>query len=340
MTAAPQTANLAGLVRDGYGLESYDLPVASFRDGAMRAVFLRAVEILVARAEDRIRRGLYRRYVDKVEDLMFVRDPRRADTGIERLFRQDNYLRCSFNSNQAQLEDNLILLWALVLASRTELEDAALAARVRGACETLAGALPLTDSTGAAVYDRFYGRLETDERPLHGLCRLLIEHVAPENAAGKPVFRLDMSALYRACVTRKLMSLADPYGTANARYSARAVPGGGVRADVMILNACVGKSDLPTLICPVQGEAELDDRLQRELATAAAETGSSEVVIVHPASWRLPVGHAANGVAVREATLDLAQLHAASAATLWAQVARAGNVHRPAPGRPVAEARC
>ena len=329
-----------GLVRDGYGLESYDLPFASIPDEGMRAVFLRAVEIIVARAEDRIRRGLYRRYVDKVEDLIFVRDPRRADTGIERLFRQDNYLRCSFNSNQAQLEDNLILLWTLVLASRTELEDAALAARIRGACDTLAGTLPLTESTAAAVYDRFYGRLEMDERPLHGLCRLVIEHLAPETAAGKLAFRIDMSALYRACVTRKLTSVADAYRTAKARYSVRAVRGGGVRADVIMLNAVVGETDPPTLVCPIHDEAEMDERLLCELATHSVETESSEVVIVHPASWRLPVGHADIGVAVREATLDFAQLHAAGAATLLAQVDCAGNVDALATGYPVTNARC
>jgi hypothetical protein len=220
----PSAATIVEMLEASYDLRSFDLPLGACGDADIQAAFERAVGILADRAADRIHRGLYRRYVTTVEDLFFDHETEERRGGFARLFGQDTYLRCSYRSELPGLEDNLVLMWTLHAASRTALRDTDRRRKVEEGWRTLAGGLAMTEANAEIGIRRFYDRLAVDERPLHGLCRLVLEHARP------PTFRLFMPALFAAFVAKWAEAALGPAGTVRLDYEIRVAPG--FRVDV------------------------------------------------------------------------------------------------------------
>lgn len=163
-----------------YGLRHFGLIPDDPDETAVARVFDGAIEILTRLAENRIERGLYRRHVREPEDLSFG-SPERSGGWLARFIRQDPYVRCHYDCMQENFDDNGIVLWSLYAAYARGIENTGLARRVQRCCRTLAGDMPLTPKhvqTGLSLYDN---RLQASRRPIHGLCRLILDHrCAPE----------------------------------------------------------------------------------------------------------------------------------------------------------------
>ena len=168
-------ARLFALLEGGYRLGPFDLLPRPADLVALPEIFEGAVAVLAALAENRIRRGLYRHHVEEPADLEFNSPITRSEGVISRIFGQDPYLRCHYDCMHADFEDNAVLLWTLCAASKADLRRNDLADRVRHGYETLAGRMPLTPENAIAGLQRFYDRLERGGRPIHGLCRLILE---------------------------------------------------------------------------------------------------------------------------------------------------------------------
>ncbi|MCG8544990.1 MAG: hypothetical protein MJE12_12355 [Alphaproteobacteria bacterium] len=169
-------ARLIAMMDVAYGLRQFGrLPKAANAD-AVAAVFEGAAENLAEVAADRIRRGLFRRHVEKPEDLRFIPDEPARGSWLDALFAQDPYLRCRYDGSIADFEDNEVLLWSLFAAVGAALRSPALADNAQQQSRMLAGSMPLNEVNANAGIARVYGRLSTHGRPLHGLCRLLLEH--------------------------------------------------------------------------------------------------------------------------------------------------------------------
>ena len=165
-----------------YGLRHFGLIPNDPDKDAVADVFANALEILTRLAENRIQRGLYRRHVQNPEDLSF-KPPEQAGGWLARFVRQDTYVRCHYDCMQADFEDNGILLWTLHTAVETGIDDAVLATRVRRCCRTFAGDMPMTPENVQSGILLFYKDLPETSRPIHGLCRLILDHQSTRSIA-------------------------------------------------------------------------------------------------------------------------------------------------------------
>jgi len=185
MTADATTAERLERLDRTYGLRHFGLIPHDPGETTVAEVFNGALEILTRLAENRIERGLYRRHVRKPEDLSFSA-PDRTGGWLARFVRQDPYVRCHYDCMQADFDDNGILLWTLHTAADSGIDDARLAKRVQRCCRTLAGDMPLTPKHVRAGLSQFHNSLRESTRPIHRLCRLILDHrptrPAPEMA--------------------------------------------------------------------------------------------------------------------------------------------------------------
>ena len=219
-------ARLLAMMDVAYGLQQFDLLPKNA--DAVAAVFEGAVEILAEVAANRIRRGLFRRHVEKPEDLQFIPDEPARGGWLAALFGQDPYLRCRYDGSLADFEDNEILLWSLFAASRAALRSPALAENARRDSRALAGSMPLSEANANAGVTRFYRRLGTHGRPIHGLCRLVLEHVGlrfADDGSELPL-TVDEPALFRAYIPGLLAGLSRKDGV-QQRYAVDYNAGGG-----------------------------------------------------------------------------------------------------------------
>ncbi len=165
-----------------YGLRHFGLVPDDPIENDVADVYANALGILTRLAENRIQRGLYRRHVQKPEDLSF-KPTKQAGGWLARFVRQDTYVRCHYDCMQADFEDNGILLWALHTAVEAGIDDVGLATRVRRCCRTLASDMPLTPENVQSGISLFHRSLPETSRPVHGLCRLILDYRSAQSAA-------------------------------------------------------------------------------------------------------------------------------------------------------------
>ena len=175
MTADAATAERLERLDRTYGLRHFGLIPDDPGETTVARVVDSAIEILTRLAENRIERGLYRRHVRKPEDLSFGA-PDQSGGWLARFARQDPYVRCHYDCMQADFDDNGIVLWSLYAAYARGLENTDLSTRVQRCCRTLAGDMPLTPEHVRSGLSLFHNRVQESSRPIHGLCRLILDH--------------------------------------------------------------------------------------------------------------------------------------------------------------------
>ena len=312
-------ARLLAMMDVAYGLQQFGLWPKTANADAVAAAFEGAVEILAEVAANRIRRGLFRRHVEKPEDLHFIPDEPARSGWFAVLSRQDPYLRCRYDGSIADFEDNEILLWSLYAASRTALRSPALADNAQQESRMLAGSMPLVEANANAGVTRFYRRLGTHRQPLHGLCRLVLEHAGLRFAGddgGLPL-TVDEPALFRAYVSGLLAGLS-PNDRVKQRYSVDYSPGAGrmVRLDVHCFSDIKDrKSGRTAMIVGATADppTSADFRRVADHATAAPPQDGAKgpvAVLVHPSMPSAMAGPTVaqiGGVTVHTVGFDLSR---------------------------------
>lgn len=160
------------------------------------------VEHLANLIDARLARGLYRAYIDREENLPAVR----GRIMVAEDLRQNAILRhrtmCQFTEFTWDIPENRVIRQTVFAVSRLVRRpdlQRRLAALDRALGEIDPAPLPLS------AFDTFhYHRLNEDYRPIHRLCRLLLDGASVSEDAGRIGFRaflLDMNRLYEQFLT-------------------------------------------------------------------------------------------------------------------------------------------
>lgn len=296
------------MLDSAYGLRRFQRFAAVPDTAAIDGQFQSTVSILAEHVQDRVRRGLYRHHVDRVEDLCFGPGPAESGGKFAKLVRQDPYLRCRYDERTADLQDNQILLWALYAASKARLKDAAVDQAVRLGYRALAGSLDLSDENANYSIDQFYRRLDA-ARPLPALCRLLLEHTGPGLPAGGSEFvpfAINMPTLFRAFVVRWLATNLPNKYRLLARYAARLQANGLLDVKVeMVIEYRASERPSMVLDTNYQNEAGLSTDAVQQAAAAAGNVGAAVAVLVYPSAPQNNSPIKADTITVRSAGFDL-----------------------------------
>lgn len=176
-----------------------------FESQSLREFYERLANILAQRVLDRSRKGFYRAYLSKREQLPFVRG--RVDVRQLAQTPWDVNLRCHYQEHTADVNDNQILAWTLYSIARSGMCTERVQPTVRQAYRSLRDMVELVPHGPQACVGRLYNRLNDDYQPLHALCRFFLEHSGPRHERGDYTmlpFLINMERLYELFVAEWL----------------------------------------------------------------------------------------------------------------------------------------
>ncbi|WP_293144166.1 MULTISPECIES: restriction endonuclease [unclassified Microcoleus] len=196
--------NIFGMLDYAYEL-NINFPKGQIECESLEQVYERLANILAHKILERCRKGLYRDYLPKTEKLSYIRGRIDVREAVQKPW--EVKLKCHYNEQTGDIEDNQILAWTLFIIGRSGLCSESVSSRVRKAFHALQGFVTLTSFKPEACLDRTYHRLNQDYQILHALCRFFLENTGPSHETGDRQmlpFLIDMAKLYEQFVAQWL----------------------------------------------------------------------------------------------------------------------------------------
>lgn len=172
-------SNIFGMLEYAYNLESFKIFEDQTGVASVDDIFEKLASILAKRVLTRVRKGLYRDYIEKEGALNYLRGRCLLLKSFRNSMRGAVRLECEYEENTADLDENRILAWTLYNIPRMQLNRDDVRREVKRAYRALAGAVSVSRIEPRDCISRFYNRLNDDYRPMHGLCRFFLEHCGP-----------------------------------------------------------------------------------------------------------------------------------------------------------------
>lgn len=196
--------NLFGMLDYAYNLK-IKFPQGSIQCQSLQESYERLANILAQKIIERCRKGLYRDYLSKTERLAYIRGRVDLRSALQKPW--DVKLKCHYNEQTGDIEDNQILAWTLFIIGRSGLCGESVSSTVRKAFHALQGFVTLKHFKSEACIDRNYHRLNEDYQLLHALCRFFLDNTGPSHETGDREmlpFLIDMANLYEQFVAEWL----------------------------------------------------------------------------------------------------------------------------------------
>jgi len=196
--------NLFGMLDYAYNLK-IKFPQGLIQCQSLQESYERLANILAQKILERCRKGLYRDYLSKTERLAYIRGRVDLRSALQKPW--DVKLKCHYNEQTGDIEDNQILAWTLFIIGRSGLCRESVSSTVRKAFHALQGFVTLKPFKSQACIDRNYHRLNQDYQLLHALCRFFLDNTGPSHESGDREmlpFLIDMANLYEQFVAEWL----------------------------------------------------------------------------------------------------------------------------------------
>jgi 5-methylcytosine-specific restriction enzyme subunit McrC len=196
--------NFFGMIDYAYNLK-IKFPQGSIQCQSLEESYERLANILAQKTLERCRKGLYRDYLSKTERLAYIRGRVDLRSAVQKPW--DVKLKCHYNEQTGDIEDNQILAWTLFIIGRSGLCRESVSSTVRKAFHALQGFVTLKHFKSEACIDRNYHRLNQDYQLLHALCRFFLDNTGPSHERGDREmlpFLIDMANLYEQFVAEWL----------------------------------------------------------------------------------------------------------------------------------------
>ena len=197
-------ANLFGMLEYAYKLNT-KFPKGLIQCQYLEQAYEKLANFLAHKILERCRKGLYRDYLSKTERLAYIRGRVDLRSALQKPW--DVKLKCHYNEQTGDIEDNQILAWTLFIIGRSGLCREAVSSTVRKAFHALQGFVTLKPFKSEACIDRNYHRLNQDYQLLHALCRFFLDNTGPSHESGDREmlpFLIDMANLYEQFVAEWL----------------------------------------------------------------------------------------------------------------------------------------
>jgi 5-methylcytosine-specific restriction enzyme subunit McrC len=122
-------------------------------------------------------------------------------------------VHCRFEEHTADIEENQILAWTLLVIIRSGLCTERVLPMVRKAFRMLRSTVQVSRMPVSACINRLYNRLNGDYQPMHILCRFFLEQTGPTHEEGDRSvlpFLVNMNALFERFVVKWLQAHLPP----------------------------------------------------------------------------------------------------------------------------------
>lgn len=197
--------NIFGMLEYAYNIKSFQWLNGLIKCEKLEEFYNRLVEILTQKIINRIHQGIYRNYLSKTDNLVYLRGRINLHQTIQKPWHIT--LKCEYQEYTVDVEENQILAWTLFLISRSGLCQGITLIKVRQCYHVLQGLVTLKPFKAEACLNRKYNRLNQDYQELHALCRFFLANTGPSYEKGNNLtipFLVNMAQLYQLFVAEWL----------------------------------------------------------------------------------------------------------------------------------------
>ena len=283
--------NLFGMLDYAYRLRSIQFLQGLIDCESLEGFFERLVSIVARRASDRIRKGLHREYVSRTDRSPVVRGRVDLEGQLRRPWMVE--VDCEFDEHTADLKENQIVAWTLWRATRTGLCGETVLQSVRKVLRAMFSVVSLTPTMSHDCVLQKYHRLNEDYRPIHALCRLILENLGPSHEIGQHQmlpFIVNMNHLFELFVVEWLIANIDPKYTCQPQERVHLGEADGLefRIDIVV---CETATMRPLIV--IDTKYKIPDKPSQadfnQAVTYASLKDCSEAVLVYPKRLDHPI---------------------------------------------------
>lgn len=199
-------ANVLAMLDLAYGLKGVHFGNASIGADGLNDVAGRLASIFAKRVLARCVRGLFGCYVERHEDLPYVRGRMNPVSLVAASVQGRVALDCRYEEFTQDVPDNQILFWTLHIILKAELPEFARSV-VRSAFRALQHQVSLVPTSRRDLLNRSYSSLNKDYELLHSLCRFFLDNLSPglrDGARTSIPFAIHMPGLFEKFVAQWL----------------------------------------------------------------------------------------------------------------------------------------
>lgn len=196
--------NLFGMLEYAYHLKSFRFLEGLMDCESLEGFYNYLAQVLAQLILERCRKGLYRTYLSKTEQLAYARGRLDVRQAIQKPW--DVKLKCYYEEHTADIVENQILAWTLLIIGHNGLCSERVSSIARKAYHALQGLVTLHPFSSEDCIG-LYNRLNEDYRLLHNLCRFFLDNTAPSHERGDRTtlpFLVNMERLYELFVAEWL----------------------------------------------------------------------------------------------------------------------------------------
>ncbi len=309
ISISPKTPiqNLFGMWEYAYRLKDINFLGGLFESQSLQEFYSELANILAKRVIDRSRKGYYRAYLSRTEDLSFLKG--RVD--IRRMISAPWIVRprCLYQEHTADIDDNQILAWTLYAILRSGFCEDRVLPSIRNAYRNLAHFVTLSPFQPGNCIGRFYNRLNLDYEPLHALSRFFLENSGPsfEHGDRKMLpFLVNMAQLFELFVAEWLkIHLPDEYDL-KTQESVDIDEAGNInlRIDLVLYLKHTGQP-----ICVLDTKYKTPEKpSQDDIAQAnlyADVIGCKQAILIYPEKISRPMDQVVGGIRIQTATFNI-----------------------------------
>jgi 5-methylcytosine-specific restriction enzyme subunit McrC len=202
--------NLFGMWEYAYRLKGL-FPPGQFQAATINDFYSSLASILARQVLERCRKGIYRNYLPRFDQLPYVRG--RLDVPALTNTPWATSLACHYEEHTPDIEDNQLLAWTLFVIAHSGFCKPAVLPTVLKAYRTLQGSVSLRHFSPAACINRLYNRLNEDYGLPHALCRFFLEQSGPTHQLGSHTmlpFLISMAQLFELFLAEWLAANLPP----------------------------------------------------------------------------------------------------------------------------------
>ncbi|MBD2455383.1 restriction endonuclease [Nostoc sp. FACHB-87] len=197
--------NLFGMLEYAYNLKSFNFLEGQINCESLEGFYNNLAHVLSQKILERCRKGLYRTYIAKQEQLNYVR----GKLNLQQVIRKpwEVKLQCNYEEHTPDIADNQILAWTLYIIGHSGFCSEKVSVIVRKAYLALQGLVTLQPYKAEDCTQRQYNRLNEDYQFLHSLCRFFLANTTPSHEKGQNAalpFIVNMDRLYEMFVAEWL----------------------------------------------------------------------------------------------------------------------------------------
>jgi len=255
--------------------------------------------ILARKILARIRQGIYRAYLPKTDKLPYIRGRLDVRSTIQKPW--DVNLKCDYQQQTADVEDNQILAWTLHKIRKTGICQPEVKCLVGKGDRLLQGLVTLKPFTPEDCI-RTYHRLNQDYEELHALCRFFLANNSPSYATGTNAslpFLIDMAKLYENFVAEWLQA----HLPGNLKLKVQSQVNFGILK--FKIDLVVYETGKPRYILDTKYKLKLTNDDVYQVVTYAVSKNCPQAVLVYPAPLTQSLDETLGNIRVRSLVFSL-----------------------------------